>query len=380
MNWREIMLSEFKEIFVTDRRRRASFLFGASLIYLVLFATLYQSQVVKYIPIVIEDQDQTQLSRKLIQYFDDSERFKIIAYTTTPEETQSYLQSKTAQAAVTIPVKFARDIKTGLSSQVLVEANGTNILIANTVLTSAQEIIAYFSKETGAGLVELSGQLPALAQNKAAPVDVRLQVLNNATLSYQDYFVIGLALAAFQQGIFLSVGAGIVDMYQNASRYSKLRPIPLLAAKLTPYWLCSLAAFATTLLAACVLFGLPVKGAIAHLFFLSAAFSLTATLLASVAAAFCSTLVSYTQLSLSYTIPAFILSGHIWPLAAMNTFSQGLALFFPFTYFADSVRTIMLAGKDPLLYRNLGVLLGLSTVLFVVSAVICSRKMQNTQA
>lgn len=211
MSWWHIFTREIKQMFITDRRR-AIFLFGASLAYLILFSLLYGTHTVKAIPLVIYDEDQTQFSRSLIQAFDDSERFQIVSYVTAQDDMENALHEKAAYAALHIPQKFTQDAKSARSSTILVLADGSNIIITNTITSSAQEIIAAFSRETGAKLTEINnGQLPSIAFNKAGPIDFRLRVLNNPTQSYLSFFVLGLSMAAFQQGIFLAVGASILS-------------------------------------------------------------------------------------------------------------------------------------------------------------------------
>lgn len=56
--------------------RRALFLFGAAMAYLILFGILYYPGVVKEIPTVICDESLTAYSRVLTRGFDDDERLK----------------------------------------------------------------------------------------------------------------------------------------------------------------------------------------------------------------------------------------------------------------------------------------------------------------
>ncbi|MBR1420058.1 MAG: hypothetical protein IJ575_03235 [Selenomonadaceae bacterium] len=60
--------------------RRLIFIFGASIVYLFLFGMLYQPNIVQKIPTVIFDEDQSKLSREIIQNFSDSDAFEIVDY------------------------------------------------------------------------------------------------------------------------------------------------------------------------------------------------------------------------------------------------------------------------------------------------------------
>src|SRR5690242_18860336 len=121
MNLFEIVKRELKQMFIEDRRR-VNFIFGASLAYLFIFGLLYAPHVVKNVPIVICDEDQSSLSRELIQALDDSERLKIILETSSEEEMLESLKEKRAYAAIHIPHDFTQKVTAGRSSPVLLMA------------------------------------------------------------------------------------------------------------------------------------------------------------------------------------------------------------------------------------------------------------------
>ena len=376
MSWRQIWKREIRQMFLADCRR-AILLFGAPLAYLLLFSLLYGTHTIKAVPLVICDEDQTQFSRTLIQAFDDSERFLIVDHVVSQADMEQTLREKAAYAAVHIPKKFAQDAKSGRSATVLLLTDGANILIANTVTTAAQEILAGFARETGAKLAEINnGQMPTMAANKTAPVELRLRVLNNPTQSYLSFFVLGLAMAALQQGIFLAVGASIQNEYQPPGEVSYTRPWTIVI-KLFPYWLSGTLAFFITLTAATQLFAIPGKASIVSLLLLAVTFTFAAVAFSALLASICNSELTFTRLSIAYTVPAFVLSGYTWPLEAMDRVGTVLYYTFPLSYFSNIVRELMLAGYSPLLYRNSLILL-LGGAFFIAMAVVChSRRIRH---
>lgn len=378
MNIWKIVKRELQYIFVKDRRR-ANFIFGASIAYLIIFSLLYGPHVVINVPLVIYDEDQTQLSHSLVQAFADSERFLIIGQPSTEEEMLHLLYEQTAYAGIHIPQDFSKNVTAGRSSPVLLIASGINLVITNTITTATQEILLTFNQEVSTKLGERVGLLPILAHNKTAPVQIALRVLNNPTLSYLNFFVIGLAMAAFQQGIFLSVGASITSEYRNLSELAATHPLQVMIGKLLPYFVLCTVAFFLTLLIAIKVFDIPCKGDLSSLLGLAMAFTLTAIGLSSLIASFCTSEITFTKLSLTYSIPAFTVSGYVWPLASMDGVSQILAYTFPLFYFSDAVREIMLAGYSPFLYRNIVILLLLGLVLTSLSTFVYARKRQGIE-
>lgn len=374
MNWRQICKREIGQLFITDRRR-AVFLFGASLAYLILFSLLYSTHTIKAVPLIICDEDQTQFSRTLIQAFDDSERFQIIDYVSTQTEMEQALQEKEGYAAVHIPRKFTQDAKAGRSSTVLLMADGANILIANTVTTAAQEIIAAFSQETGTRLTETNtGQMPAMAENKTAPAEFRLRVLNNPTQSYLYFFVLGLSMAAFQQGIFLAIGASVQHEYRHPEELSQSHPLSIMAGKLLPYWISGTLTFFLTISAAIYFFNIPGRASLPSLLLLSSTFIFAAVSLGAFLASLCHSELTFTRLSIAYTVPAFVLSGYTWPLEAMDRAGRIISYTFPLSYFSNTLRELMLAGYSPVLYQNSMILFLLGTSLFSMTTMCYSHR------
>lgn len=380
MSWWPILKREICHMFITDRRR-AIFLFGASLAYLILFSLLYGTHTVKAVPLVLYDEDQTQFSRSLIQAFDDSERFQIVAYVATQEDMENALQEKEAYAAIHIPRKFAQDAKSGRSSTVLLIADGANIIITNTVTTAAQEIIAAFAKATGARVTETTnGQLPSMALNKTSPIDFRLRVLNNPTQSYLSFFVLGLSMAAFQQGVFLAVGASFLSEYQHRGELRNVHPLDIMTGKLLPYWISATLAFFLTVTAAIQLFDIPGKASMTSLFFLSAAFIFAAIGFSAFIASICNNELTFTRISIAYTVPAFVLSGYTWPQEAMDAVGKTISYTFPLSYFSNTFRELMIAGYSPFLYRNCVILLLMGTIFMGMATICYIRKINNLAA
>lgn len=369
MNLWSILKRELRQMFIKDPKR-ALYLFGACALYILLFGSLYGTHVVNAVPTVVYDEDQSTLSRSLLQAFADSERYEIVGYANSLEEMDEYMHSKQAFAAINIPSNFAKNAKLGHSSPVLVEINGTNLIIANAALASAQEIIQTVSTSVSNQLIQGTGQMPEQALHKVAPVSLGLRVLHNSTLSYVDFFVLGLAMAALQQGIFLSVGASMIYEYQNMEELKEASLLSIMAGKLLPYWLCGTLAFVMALSISNLAFHIPFNGDFLSLLGLGTIFSFTITAFASLIAANCKDEVTFSQFALAYAVPAFVFSGYTWPQYAMDTISTAISYTFPITYFADTVRALMVAGHAPLLKTNMLILLLIGIALLLLSTLV----------
>ena len=373
MNLWHLIKREFRQMFIKDPKRIV-YLFGACAAYVLLFGSLYGTHVVNAVPTVVYDEDQSSLSRSLLQAFDDSERYKIVGYVNSQEEMDEYIHSKQAFAAINIPSKFSQNAKTGHSAQVLVEINGTNLMIASTALTAAQEIIQAFSNNMGSQLLQSAGQMSDLALHKVNPVNLSLRVLHNSALSYLDFFVLGLGMAALQSGILLAVGSSIIYEYQNMHELQDVPVLSVMLGKLLPYWFCGTLSFIMALIISSKIFHIPFNGDFSSLLTLGSIFSFTTTALASVIAANCRTEVSFSQFALAYAVPAFVFSGYTWPQFAMDQLTTIISYTFPMAYFADTVRSLMISGHAPALGKNIMILLLIGTTLFIISTLLYKNK------
>lgn len=375
MTLRQIIQRELRQLFITDRRR-ASFLFGASLAYLLLFGLLYAPHVINQIPLVILDEDQTQFSRTLTQAFADSEKFRVVAQATTLDELEHLIDERQAYAAIHIPRDLSREVKAGRSAVVPLLIDGSNIVITNSVSSTAQEIMWNFMKQSGTSLMEGRGLLPQLAESRVSPVSLVFRILHNPTLSYQAFFVIGLAVAALQQGIFLSIGASILGE-KNSQDLSGLPASRWLTGKLLPYGIAATIAFGLTISVAVHVLDLPLKGSLTSLLLLAASFIFTAIGFSTTIALLCDTEATLTRLSVIYTVPCFVLSGYTWPLEAMDNVSQLLSTLFPYTFMATTIRELMIAGHSPALAANIGKLLFTGVICYGLASWLY-RRQSNT--
>ncbi|SEJ59535.1 ABC-2 type transport system permease protein [Propionispira arboris] len=346
MNWKSLVLREVKGIFVKDPRR-ILFLFGAIWGYLFIFGFLYNQGVVKHIPAVLYDADQSELSRSLVQAIEDSESISFVKDVTSEEAMEYSLAEKKSYMAIEIPKNFAKDIQLGKTGTVLYMANGANIIFANTTAIAVQDTINEFSDKVAIKNTarRLSVHEKVLAQ-KLMPIDFELRILNNPTQTYLFFFCIGLALAAFQSGLCFAVGASVHSDIQEAVLLKETPVLKRIITKFIVYWLGSMISFGVFLLLANYFWHIPVRAPLSKLMLLNGAFSFDVIMLAMLISSFFATELKFVKAVLLYVVPSFIFSGYTWPLQSMPTSMQWVGkIFFPLTWMASPTRELMLSGN-----------------------------------
>ncbi|WP_196592305.1 ABC transporter permease [Pectinatus frisingensis] len=368
MNLWQIIKRELYEIFLKDPRR-IIFIFGAILIYLFLFGSLYEPGIVKHVPAIIYDEDQSHLSRKLIKNIDDSETFEIVQNASSEEAMLQALDNKEVYAAIQIPRDFSKNIALGHPATVLYMVNGANLVFANTTATAAQDIINNYSDNIAINYTSLRlGLSQDILTPKIIPIHYNLRMMNNPIQTYLFFFCIGLSMTAFEQGLFFAVGASV---HYDLNHLSELNGTPiykLIFGKLLLHWSLATIAFISFLFLAGHVWYVPVKASYIKLLLLNSAFCFAVLCLGIFIAAFFITELKFVKVSLVYVVPAFIFSGYTWPLESMPASMQLMAkIFFPLTWMSNPIRDLLLSGTTNNLIQDILMLLSIGSVCLVFS-------------
>ncbi|MDX2217210.1 MAG: ABC transporter permease [Oculatellaceae cyanobacterium bins.114] len=99
----------------------------------------------KNIPIAIQDFDNSPLSRSYIERLFATNQFQAISWVGS-DPVRATLDSSIAKAAVVIPPDFSRQLKAGLSSEIQVLVDGTDVNNARIIQNSIQAVTRFFLK------------------------------------------------------------------------------------------------------------------------------------------------------------------------------------------------------------------------------------------
>lgn len=374
------MIDLFRKEFWEIRHdlRRPVFLFGAALAYLIVFGILYLPNIVTDVPCVILDEDNSALSRRLVQNFEASDSYRITAYVNTQEEMRQALLEKRAIAAIDIPHDFAKKAKMGPYTTVLYLVNGSNIILTNITSSAAQDILADFSNRLAAKQIALRyGMDEGAALRAVAPVAVHLRVLYNTTQGYLFFFLLGLAMVAYQQGVLFAVGASALYEVEHPAFMRQAPVWEILLMKAAVYWLLGMASYALVIAFVTQVLGIPLHAPLAALVLLAAIFLLAVIAFCIFFASFFPAELPFVRAVILYPVPAFIFSGYTWPLQSMGPGMQLAAQFFPLTHFSNTVRELFLIGSSPMYTACLAKLAGLALLFFAAGGVLYRRRLRK---
>jgi ABC-2 type transport system permease protein len=125
-----------------------------------------------------------------------------------------------------------------------------------------------------------------------------------------------------------------------------IRPLTLIAGKTLPMAVIGLLDLALVVIAAMVLFEVPLRGDVALLFLGGALYLLSVLGLGLFLSSLAKNQQQAFYLAMFVVLPAILLSGFMTPIANMPEVLQPLTLFNPVRHFIEITRAVMLEGAD----------------------------------
>jgi ABC-2 type transport system permease protein len=299
---------------------------------------------IRHVRLAVQDNDRSAVSRDLISAFVNSGYFDLVGEVFSPSEIDTMLDTDDARAVLVIPAKFGSDVTAGRRASVQFLVNGDNANTATTVVGYATGLINAQSQRY---------ELQARSGSLTGPVlNVEPRVWYNPELRSTLFLVPGLIAYIAMLTAVVSTALSIVREKEAGTmeqvRMSPIGPVPYVLGKTAPYFVVSLISSMSIVVAAILLFDMPMRGSwfvllgIVSLFLVGAlAFGL---LISSIAD---SQQVAFQLALLTSFLPTLMLSGFIFPISSMPTFLQVVTRIVPARYFLVALRGIVLKGVGP---------------------------------
>lgn len=377
----QVIREEFQALW--QNKRNLIVLLGSPIFFLTIFGYMYSSHVVTGVKTVVLDLDNSSLSRTVLDNIGNSEKFKVIGQVDSEAGLKAAVESGQADVAVVIPHDFNRDIKKQHSSQVLIIVNGSNMMISNTIVTSASEIIQTLSAGAGIKVMEGKGFLPNQALNTVGEISYRYRVWYNPTYNYANFLLLGLMGTAVQQVILLFTAISVVVGRVSGALAGKKRFRDLtvyITGKLVPYVLINLLSLNLVILELTAVYQVPFRGSPGTLLLLEVVFVLCVCALGVFLSSICQDQLQATQLAMLVAVPSFLMSGYTWPLESMPALVRGISHLLPLTYFVNALRKLALMGVGLATIKTDIFILGGAALVFVPLSILVLRLQMEYRA
>ena len=341
-SWRRFVAMLTKE-FVQMRRDRLTFamMVGIPIIQLVLFGYAINTDP-KALPSAVLLADHSIFSRSFLSALKNTGYFEIVQRVTSEEEADRLLELGEVQFVINIPYDFSRELVRGERPAVLVEADATDPAATGNAISALARLpeTALVHDLTGS-LGEIKGTPPAF--------EVNVHRRYNPEGITQYNIVPGLMGVILTMTMVMMTALAVTREQERGTMEMLLatpvKPIEVMCGKILPYIIVGYVQVAIILVAAKVLFAVPILGS---LFVLSLA--LVLFMAANLGVGFTFSTIARNQLqavqmTFFFFLPSLLLSGFMFPFRGMPQWAQALGEMFPLTHFLRIVRGILLKGN-----------------------------------
>jgi ABC-2 type transport system permease protein len=329
--------------FIQMRRDRLTFamMIGIPLAQLILFGYAINSDP-RHLPTAVHSADHSPFARSVISALKNSSYFDFTEALYSRREVKDALRLGRVQFVITIPEQFGRRLLRGEKPVLLIEADATDPSATSNALTAFQESARRALTRELAGA--LSDQIPA-----DLPITLRVHAEYNPEAITQYNVVPGLTGVILTLTMVIVTGLAVTREFERGTMENLLatpaRPLEVMLGKIIPYILVGYIQAGLILVAAKILFNVPMLGSLVLLFGLSLIFIAANLSVGVTFSTVAKNQLQAMQLSVFYFLPSILLSGFMFPFRGMPQWAQYVGEVLPLTHYLRLVRGILLKGN-----------------------------------
>ena len=309
------LLAIIRKEFIQMLRDRITFVMmaGIPMMQLILFGFAV-NQDPKHLPTGLVNGDTGPLSRAIVTRLQTSDYFRLI----TPDLDETEAGEKLAvghfQFVVHIPAGFERDVRKGLRPALLVEADATDPSATSRGLASLEELGARAARDILKGA---SAELVATA----APFTVRVQARYNPEAHTAFNIVPGLMGVILTMTMVMITALAMTRERERGTLETLLstpvKPIEVLLGKIIPYIVVAYIQIGLILVAARLIFGVPMEGSLFLLLASALVFVLANLGVGVTFSTIARNQLQAVQMTFFFFLPSILLSGFMFPFRGM---------------------------------------------------------------
>lgn len=357
-----------KELIQTFRdARMRMMIIIAPVFQLVLFGFAITTDI-KGTKTVVVDMDNTYLSRDMVAHIFGSGQFVFLKNATTLHSAEYLIENGEAKVILYIREGFERKIKRRESPGVMILIDGTESNTAITVNGYIQNIIQrWWSNAMKKEMVNYYEPSVSFALIETEP-----RLWYNPELKSSHFMVPGITGLILVITTMILTAMGITKEYESGTMeqifVTPVKPIELILGKTLPFVGIGLFDVSLIVIAARIVFALPIRGNLFLFFVLTFGF-----LLSMIGIGIFISTISKTQQQAMLTaffiiIPFILLSGFFFSIRSMPLPAQLFTYINPLRYFIESARGIFLKGTGLAVHwKNLLILYSFAFAILFLS-------------
>ncbi len=301
--------------------------------------SIYKQGTIEYVNIAVKNEDQSKLSRTIIQNIEASPKLNIIKFLNSSDDLESvFIDNPEIKGVYLIPKDFEKNIYHGEQSKLIVYTNSSNIVYGNLLYKEAATFINTVSAGINLKMFQAKGIPYKKAIKMVMPIKVITKPLFNPYYNYLFYLIPGITTALLQMIVFFMAARSINSEHTNKT-YKELYQLSgqsifnVIFGKLITYTLIGFLVGLVIFSVIYPLFGIPLSENALFFMVIIFIFSLVNAILGLMTSTLFKDETIAMDMSLVYNSPAFIFSGFTFPIMAMPAFDSWYAQLIPYTHF-----------------------------------------------
>lgn len=342
-NFFSLLKREF-QLFWKNKVLRILFI-GAPILYGVLLGYVYGKGKVTDLPIIVVDQDRSELSSKAIQMFEDNEVLSIASILYDQNNLSKIAIEKEATCVVIIPKDFEKMTLTKKYPEITTIVNTSNVLTANYASTAIQICLGTLKAGVQIETLRKQGVPENLLMSQYEPFKTTFIKKYNRSTNYMYFLWPGVLATVLQQVLLLGLALSFASEFENGTFKDLVKRCPsifkMLAVKIIPYLIMSFGVWLIYWLFT-LWFRLPFYENLLPLTFIAGIFVLSVSFIGILVSVVVPNQLKATEILMVIATPSFILSGFTWPLSQMPQAVQAIANVIPLTHFLKAFRILII--------------------------------------
>ncbi|UCI05195.1 ABC transporter permease [Mesorhizobium sp. B1-1-8] len=363
---------------VLGDRSALSLIVLGPILYGVFYPQPYLGQLIRHIPVAVVDDDNSEVSRMIIQALNADEAVEVALRPTTLAGAQIALSRREVFGILSIPAGTEREVFKGSQARLPAYVDSAYFLLYSRTLAGIQEASAAVQADLAARSARPDGSLYQAALARNSPVEILNQPLFNPTGGYASYVVPAAFVLIVQQTLLMgSATLGGVAFEQGGRDARRRRGIvAAVVGQTLAHLMLAAPGLALFLVVLPRVYGFSANDHVLDLTVMGIPFILSVSLLGQFLGSWFKRRETAVLLFLAVSLPIFFLVGVAWPPEAIPPIVRQASFVLPSTSGIDALVRINQMGatwievsKD---WMRLWILTGVYAILAVIAARIAS--------
>ncbi|MDX2274015.1 MAG: ABC transporter permease [Hyphomonadaceae bacterium] len=341
LSWARVFAVFLKEL-VQMRRDRPTFaiMIMMPIVQLVLFGYAINNDP-RHLPAVVEMREDGPMARAFLASLHASTFVDVVAVARREEDAEAMLRSGEANFIIAIPEGFERRLVRGERPQILIAADASDPVATGGAISAIERVAQQ------AFAPELTGPLAFLAPTPA-PYDIVVHRRYNPEGVTSFNIVPALLGVILTMTMVMITSIALTRETERGTMENLLatpvRPLEVMIGKTTPYIGVGAIQVVIVLIVATLLFHIPFTGSFLAFLIAVTLFIFANLMLGYLISTAARTQMQAMQMTFFVFLPSILLSGFMFPFAAMPGWARAMGECLPLTHFLRIVREVILKG------------------------------------